>query len=168
MSSRRATHTDRFLASYDARAYAHAADVAATATIIVLGLAVVLSFAFIGNRAATSGGEVVSSDPYESARQRSLKLRKPFLVFVSHHDCPECQEMEKNAISRLDTRAYEFGRVYLDEDRERAMKVIWGHERARSLRAMSQTTVPQLMLWLPLSDGRWIKYRLANPPTSKG
>lgn len=121
--------------------------------------AVLLSFVFMGK-----GGEAEVRGDYLTVANKAVAERSPLLVYVGRHDCEACQRMEKDVLPKLDTRGYALARLYHDVDRRRAMEVMWGKQKAKSLEAMQKTTVPQLMLYLPRKDGRWFKYRLVQQP----
>lgn len=118
--------------------------------------------------AGTFGGLALKDhDSYMKIRNQAVADRKPLLIYVGKHDCVPCQKLEETVLSNLDTKDYALARIYYDENRARAMRELWGPKHAKSLHAMSQTQVPRLILWLPLKNGKYQKYFLANPPVPK-
>jgi hypothetical protein len=104
-----------------------------------------------------------TKDPYITKANKAVAEKRPLLVYVHRPDCAICREWE-SAIANLDLRSIPLARVDHSTHRQRAMKLMWGSQAA-SLKAMQQTTVPQLILYLPCKDGRWLKYRCVPAPT---
>lgn len=114
-----------------------------------------------------SAPRVTPTDDYVAALSRATAKgkEKPFLIFVTMDNCAPCARLEIH-IKKLAARNYEFASVNYSTDPGRARRVVFG-EKVTSLQAMSQLTLPQLILWLPLKGGQWQKWRLVNPPVTR-
>jgi thioredoxin-like negative regulator of GroEL len=82
---------------------------------------------------------------YDDAYESATKSKKPMLILVSADWCPACRVMKQTTLPQLFREGKLVGVCYTIVDIDQMPRL--------SSQLMRSSTIPQLILWTPVSDG---------------